>query len=116
MAGVTATIDIQTFRADWCSHMPIAVLCQRYTITKDQVVRLRTVWNLPLRNDRKLRAKPPRYKDPTPSEIAARSAAVRATWDSRTEEMRRVIKTQQFKVRSVEVPPHLRIFCVEPDE
>jgi len=116
MAGVTATICIQTFRTDWCSHMPIAVLCERYTITKDQVVRLRTVWQLPLRNDRKLRAKPPRYRDPTPQEIAERSAAVRATWDARTEEMRRVSKTPQFRIPEIEVPGHLRIYTGEPDQ
>lgn len=110
MAGNTATICIQTFRADWCSHAPIATLCERYTITKDQVVRLRTVWKLPLRNDRRLRAKPPRQVDPTPEQIKERCAAVRLTWDAETEERRRVGKTQQFSLPTIEVPPALRLY------
>ena len=110
MAGNTATICMQTFRADWCQHLPIATLCERYTITKDQVVRLRTVWTLPLRNDRRLRAKPPRYADPTQREIAERCAAVQRTWDADTEERRRVGKTQHFFLPVVEVPPGLGIY------
>ena len=41
MAGNTATISVDQFRADWLDHTPIGQLCERYTITKDQVIRLR---------------------------------------------------------------------------
>ena len=66
MAGKTATINVTQFRADWDLHVPIAFLCVKYTITKDQVVRLRDHWQLPLRLDRRLRFKPKRPQPPTP--------------------------------------------------
>lgn len=78
MAGNTATISLVAFRADWMTHMPMRVLCDRYTITRDQVIRLKHVWDLPPRHDRKLRAKPPRQRDPTPTEIRAACTALRA--------------------------------------
>lgn len=52
MAGNTATICVQAFRAEWEAGVPMAALCQRWTITKDQLVRLKQVWDLPLRYDR----------------------------------------------------------------
>jgi hypothetical protein len=36
MAGITATISVEQFRADWCDHAPIVQLCELYSITKDQ--------------------------------------------------------------------------------
>ena len=78
MAGNTATISIATFRDDWNSHIPMRALCDRYTITRDQVIRLKVFWGLPPRHDRKLRAKPVRQRDPTPTEIRAACAALRA--------------------------------------
>ena len=78
MAGNTATISLVSFRADWLTHMPMRVLCERYTITRDQVIRLKHVWELPPRHDRRLRAKPERQRDPTPSEIRAACTALRA--------------------------------------
>jgi hypothetical protein len=101
MAGNTATISMQEFRADWCAHIPVADLCIRWTITKDQVVRLRDLWALPLRRDRKHIKKPLRQKDPTPAEIAERAAAIRATWDEATELDRRVVKPRLFQMRPV---------------
>jgi len=110
VAGSTATISVAAFRADWLSNAPIADLCQRYTITKDQVIRLRTVWSLPLRNDRRTRAKPKRQRDPSESDIRAACLRIQATWDDRTREMRAVIKTQRSTLRivaldGVEEPP-----------
>lgn len=102
MAGNTATISMQEFRADWCSHLPVAELCIRWTITKDQVVRLRDLWRLPLRNDRKQLRKPTRQADPTPAEIAERAAAIRAGWDADTELERRVVKPKPFEMRPVD--------------
>ena len=105
MAGVTATISIQAFAADWATHMPIADLCTRFTITKDQVLRLRDVWNLPLRNDRRLRFKPTRgdSRDPTPSEIRKACLAIQSTWDDRTRGERQVVKARQFVLKRIEL-------------
>jgi hypothetical protein len=105
MAGNTATIDVTEFRAAWCSHMPIVALCDRYGITKDQVINLRRRWHLPLRLDRKLRYKPRRGEtpDPTPAQISVRAAAIRATWDEHTERLRRVGKPQPYTAPIVSV-------------
>lgn len=105
MAGVTATISVTAFRADWATHMPISALCERWTITKDQVLRLRDVWHLPLRNDRRLRFKPKRseYRDPTPREIAQACREIQAKWDARTREERAVMKTQHVNLRRIEL-------------
>lgn len=107
MAGVTATISVTAFRADWATHMPISALCERWTITKDQVLRLRDVWHLPLRNDRRLRFKPQRseYRDPTPAEIKAACRAIQSRWDERTRDERAVVKTQGVTLRQVEMTP-----------
>lgn len=105
MAGVTATISVTAFRADWDTHMPMRALCERYTITRDQVIRLRDVWQLPLRNDRRLRFKPKRseMRDPTPREIAQACREIQAKWDERTREERAVIKTQHVSLRRIEM-------------
>lgn len=110
MAGVTATISVTAFRADWMTHMPMRALCDRYTITRDQVVRLRDVWGLPLRNDRKLRWKPKRseIRDPTPAEIEQAKAEIQARWDEHTRELRRVQKTQHVTLMRVELSPEAR--------
>jgi hypothetical protein len=85
--------------------MPIADLCTRFTITKDQVLRLRDVWNLPLRNDRRLRFKPTRgeSRDPTPSEIRKACIAIQSTWDDRTRGERQVVKPRQFVLKRIEL-------------
>ena len=101
MAGVTATISIESFRAAWCAHTPIVQLCERFTITKDQVIRLRDHWELPLRNDRRLRAKPPRQRDPSPAEIEQACRNIQATWDDRTRELRAVNKVQAVTLKVV---------------
>ena len=105
MAGVTATISVTAFRADWDTHMPMRALCERYTITRDQVIRLRDVWDLPLRNDRRLRFKPKRseMRDPTPREIIQACKEIQAKWDERTREERAVIKTQHVSLRRIEM-------------
>jgi len=100
-AGNTATISVEQFRADWIDHAPIVQLCETYSITKDQVIRLRDVWALPLRHDRKLRAKPKRQRDPTQAEIEAACLRIQATWDERTREFRAVHKTQHATVRQI---------------
>lgn len=103
MAGITATISVESFRADWCDHTPIVQLCEMYSITKDQVIRLRDVWQLPLRNDRRLRSKPERQRDPSPAEIEAACLRIQQRWDDRTREARCVYKAQQVTLRRVAV-------------
>lgn len=71
MAGNTAVISMARFTADWAAHIPIAALCERYTVTKDQVLRLKVIWKLPPRHDRALRAKPRWSPRPTAEEDAA---------------------------------------------
>lgn len=101
MAGNTAAISLVAFRADWDSHMPISVLCVRYTITKDQVIRLRDHWHLPKRNDRSLRYKPKRQRDPTPREIAQACREIQAKWNDETREDRSVVKQQSARLRVI---------------
>ncbi|NBU34563.1 hypothetical protein EBZ38_14650 [bacterium] len=107
---MTATISVVAFRADWVSHMPIAALCVRYTISKDQVIRLRDLWNLPLRNDRSLRFKPSRgeMRDPTPAEIQERCKEIQARWDDRTRSERAVTKPQAFSIKRIEMTDEAR--------
>jgi len=110
MAGVTATISVAAFRADWATHMPLRALCERYTITRDQVVRLRDLWKLPLRNDRKLRWKPKRgeIRDPRPSEIKRLCAEIQSTWDEAARERHLVQKTKHVTLIRFDVPADIR--------
>jgi len=107
---MTSTINVLSFRADWDSHMPIAALCVRYTISKDQVIRLRDLWELPLRNNRRLRYKPARgeTRDPTPSEIEQRCKEVQSRWDDRTRQERSVIKPRPVTLKRIEMTDEAR--------
>jgi hypothetical protein len=80
MAGTVSTASRQfqqTLREVWASGSAIAEITAFLGITKDQLIRLRGVLELPLRLDRSKRVKPPRYKDPTPEEIAAACSEIR---------------------------------------
>jgi hypothetical protein len=72
----------QTFQASlrhvWASGSTYAEMTLFFGVTKDQLFRLRDRLQLPLRLDRSKRQKPPRYRDPTPEEIAERCAELRA--------------------------------------
>lgn len=107
MRGNTATISMAAFTADWATHMPMRSLCERWTITRDQVIRLADVWRLPRRHDRRLRAKPERQRDPTTTEIREACLRIQATWDERTREERRVTKSKGMSVQRIEVPDEL---------
>jgi hypothetical protein len=120
-AGNTATIAVTAFRAQWVAHVPIRSLCQNFSVTRDQVTRLKFVWHLPPRHDRRLRAKPERQAPPTPEEveaskaslslspaIAARVTCVQATWDDRTRAERSVVKPPVFQMRPVQIPDEAR--------
>ena len=108
MRGNTATISLTAFRADWVAHLPMRALCVRYTITRDQCIRLKHVWNLPPRHDRKLRAKPVRQRDPSPREIAQACREIQATWNEQTREERRVTKTQHVTLHRIELTDDAR--------
>lgn len=90
--------------------MPIAALCVRYSISKDQVIRLRDLWDLELRINRKLRYKPARgeTRDPTPSEIQQRCKEVQSRWDDRTRQERAVIKPRPVTLKRIEMTDEAR--------
>lgn len=46
MAGLTTTIQRQEFAAAWDAGEPIIAIASRYTITRDQIDRLRLIWRL----------------------------------------------------------------------
>lgn len=124
MAGNTATIDEQTLRMQWDSYIPMAAICTHWTITKDQLVRLRDVWELPLRLDRSRRYKPGReekFEEPDANELAAseasldlapmiaeRATTVRAMWSDTVRAERQVTKPTAFKLARVEAPEEMR--------
>jgi hypothetical protein len=101
MRGITSTISVAAFHADWMTHMPMRALCERWTISRDQVIRLAVVWELPRRHDRKLRAKPVRQRDPTTTEIQQACIRIQATWSKDVEEERRVVKSQAFSMKRI---------------
>lgn len=103
MAGTTATISLTAFRADWLTHMPMRAMCERYTISRDQVIRLKHVWDLPPRHDRRFRQKPGKQADPTPAQIKAACLLLQSKWDEKTREDRRVQKTQHVTLRIVPI-------------
>ena len=108
MRGVTATISLAAFRADWMTHMPMRALCERWTISRDQVIRLAVVWQLPRRHDRKLRAKPVRQRDPTTTEIQQACMLIQATWSDDVREDRRVTKSQAVSLKRIQLDSETR--------
>ena len=126
MAGNTATIDCATLRAQWSSYLPMGAICQHWTITVHQLVRLKGVWGLPPRNDRKRRYKPSRGErmlDPTPAEleasensldlapmVAARVTVVQATWSLEVRHDRQVNKPTPFTLARIELTDEVRDF------
>lgn len=108
MRGNTATISLTAFRADWLAHLPMRELCCRYTISRDQVIRLKHVWQLPPRHDRRLRAKPKRAADPTTTEIQRMCLDLQGQWTADVEELRRVTKTQHYILRRIELTEDAR--------
>lgn len=102
--GNTTTISVVSFTADWNAGLPIALLCQAYSISKDQVVRLRDLWNLPLRHDRRKRKRQAGHdSDPTPEEIHLRCLEVQATWSDRMRQERYWEKHRDWVVPNVDI-------------
>lgn len=106
MAGSTATIDFATLRIQWDSHSSMAAICTHWTITKDQLIRLKSVADLAPRHDRRFRFKPKRseYRDPTPREIQQACKEIQARWNDETREHRAVIKRQDVTLRFIPLP------------
>lgn len=89
-------IPEQRFRELWAAGASLRAIADELGITQDNVSTVRRRLGLPPRYGSfaaATRAKVEPIIDPTPEEIAERSAAVRARWDERTREMRRVTKT-----------------------
>lgn len=113
MAGNTSAINIATLRVQWDSHSSMAAICSYWTISKDQLVRLRDVIPLAKRHDRSLRFKPKRAgrTDPTEDEIWNQIVfRIQAGWDEQTELARRVTKPVNFRTPIVQTPEECRDF------
>jgi hypothetical protein len=123
MAGNTSRIDAATLRVQWLGYVPMGAICQHWTITVHQLVRLRVAWNLPPRNDRKRRYKPSRDErllDPDADEIAASEASldlapmvaervtvVQASWTPADWHERQTVKPEPFRLARFEAPDDL---------
>jgi hypothetical protein len=69
--GNTTTIDVQTLRMQWASHSTMASICTYWSISRDQLIRLRDVYSLAKRHDRTKRRKGERYTEPARAERLA---------------------------------------------
>lgn len=118
MAGNTAAIDLRVLKIQWASHQPMAAICSFWSVSKDQLIRLRNVIPLEKRHDRRLRYKPrDNWHEPTdPAElaasegsltlapaVAARATCVSAFWDDRTRAERQVTKPSPFRVQPLHI-------------
>lgn len=123
MAGNTARVDFATLRVQWQSTSSMFAICTHWSITKDQLVRLKAVAGLAPRLDRRARHRPDRQPSPSAAEIAASKASlafapfvaarvtcVQATWDDKTRAERQVKKPTLFSVHEVPVPEEAREF------
>jgi hypothetical protein len=117
MPGDTSRIDIETLRVQWDSHSSMAAICSFWTVTRDQLIRLKHVVPLAPRHDRRLRVKPPREEEPPPEEVeaseasldlapmvAARATCESALWTDEVRAARQVQKATPFRLRIVECP------------
>lgn len=107
----------------WDSYLPMGAICQHWTITVHQLVRLREAWELPPRNDRKRRYKPSRLErmlDPDEDELAAsessldlaplvaeRVTCVQATWSEEVRAERQMVKPEPFRLARIEAPDEM---------
>lgn len=104
----TTTIQISLFRVDWQNGLMISEICQRHTLSRDQVVRLRVNLGLPPRMDRGRRRKS-EQQTPTLEEIANRAAEIRLSWTPEIERKRRGLSPEgedAYEIpQNVETPP-----------
>lgn len=104
MPGNTAAINFATLRVQWDSHSSMAAICSYWTISKDQLIRLRDVLPLPKRHDRRYRVKPARQRDPTTTEILQACLDIQAGWDDATRAARAGHKPEPLQLRVVPLP------------
>ena len=78
-------------------------LCEKFSVSRDQVIRLKHHWQLPPRHDRRMRSKPRRMADPTTTEIQQLCCEIQATWSDEVREHRRVTKTQHVTLHRLEL-------------
>ena len=122
MRGDTTAINVATLRLQWASHSSMASICSFWTVSRDQLIRLRDVQQLPKRHNRSLRRKPEREPEPSRAEqrasegsldlaprVAKRAAAVRATWSENIRQHRHWSNQQIFTVPLVPLE-------IEPEE
>ena len=126
MAGNTAVIDRAMLEIQWASYMPLGQVAQFWSVSSHQLIRLREVWGLPPRNDRKRRYKPSRLErmlDPDEDELAASEASldlapmvaervtcVQVTWSEEVRAERQVVKAEPFRLARLETPDEMRDF------
>jgi len=116
MRGDTTAINVATLRLQWASHSSMASICSFWTVSRDQLIRLRDVHQLPKRHNRSLRRKPEREPEPSRAEqrasegsldlaphVAKRAAAVRATWSENIRQHRHYSSPSVFEVPIVQV-------------
>ena len=116
MRGDTTAINVATLRLQWASHSSMASICSFWTVSRDQLIRLRDVHKLPKRHNRSLRRKPQREPEPSRAEqrasegsldlaphVAKRAAAVRATWSENIRQHRHYSSPSVFEVPIVQV-------------
>jgi hypothetical protein len=132
MAGNTNRIDQATLRLQWSSYVPIAAICQYWTVTSHQLVRLRVVLGLEPRNDRKRRYKPSRSErmlDPDAAEleasestldlaprVAERVTVIHAWWTPRDWEERKAVRDNAMSLAAVPVPEEARNYVDDHNE
>ncbi len=116
MRGDTTAINVATLRLQWASHSSMASICSFWTVSRDQLIRLRDVHELPKRHNRSLRRKPEREPEPSRAErlasegslnlaphVAQRAAAVRANWSENIRQHRHYSSPSVFEVPIVQV-------------
>jgi len=121
MAGDTALVCIKTLTMQWDSHSSYAAICTHWTITKDQLIRLRDVIPLTLRIDRRLRFRNDPHEQPTPEEdeasmsglalaprVAERATVVSSQWSHDVRRQRQVTKSQPVSLDTVSFPNDMR--------
>jgi hypothetical protein len=100
--------QITLFKSDWLDGLMIVDLCQRHTLSRDQVVRLRVRLELPPRLERRGRPRKEEQETPTREEIDLRAAEIRSDWTPEIERKRRGLdgSPEFYEIpRDVESPP-----------
>jgi|LakMenEpi03Aug12_release.lakeMendotaPanAssembly.Ray.scaffolds.fasta_scaffold2385063_1 hypothetical protein len=104
----TATVHVSLFKVDWHEGLLISDICQRHTLSRDQVVRLRVHLGLPARMDRGRRQRA-EQQTPTEDEIKERATQIKMGWTPEIERKRRGLLADTddaYEIpQNVETPP-----------